>query len=197
MIDKEAFNLLEDRTRRRIIQILREEELNVKELSTRLEQTPQNIYHHIKKLLESGLITEVQEKRSGHLIESFYTSSADTYVYHEDEMPSNDVHVFIEILNGLNEFSANLKVTQENAETLSDLSRRRTKILGIPNPTDDLCGLCGYSGYFVKFGPMNPTLLGRVLYYKRVLEVTDEEFEESLNLARELRNYLRSIREKS
>jgi DNA-binding transcriptional ArsR family regulator len=197
MIDRETFGLLEDRTRRNIIQILREEELNVKELSGRLGQTPQNFYHHIKKLLDSGLIIEVQEKRSGHLIESYYTSSADTFFYYEDKMPSNDTHIFIEILNGLNEFGANLQVSNESAETLSNLSRRRSKFLGFPNPNEDVCGLCGYSGYFMKFGPMNPTLLGTVLYYRQVLDTTDEEFEESLNIVRELRSYLRSIKDKS
>ena len=47
----------------------------------------------------------------------------------------------------------------------------------------------------MKLGPMNPMLVGRVLQLKSVISMSDEEFEETLRITRELRNFLISIKE--
>jgi DNA-binding transcriptional ArsR family regulator len=194
VIDKETFTLLEDRTRRNILQLLREEELTVKEIAKRLEVTPQNVYYHLKRMTDAGLVSEVKEKWSGHLIESYYTATADTYVYHEDEIPSNDIHEYIEILNGLNELSGAVEVSEENAEKLAEFSKRREKILKTSETSNGVCGACSFSGYFMKLGPMNPILVGRVLQLNSVISMSDEEFEETLRITRELRKFLISIK---
>jgi len=194
VIDKGAFALLEDRTRRDILQLLREEELTVKEIANRLEMTPQNIYHHLKRMVEAGLVSEIKENWSGHLIESYYTATADTYVYHEDEIPNNDIHEYIEILNGLKELSGGVEVTEENAQKLAELSKKREKILDTSGTSNGICVACSFSGYFMKLGPMNPILVGQILQLKRVISMSDEEFEETLRITRELRNFLISIK---
>jgi len=48
----------------------------------------------------------------------------------------------------------------------------------------------------MKFGPMNPMLLGRILQYANLMNMTDDEFEESLRLTRRLREFLLSISNK-
>jgi len=194
VIDKETFTLLEDRTRRNILQLLREEELTVKEIAKRLEVTPQNVYHHLKRMTDAELVSEIKAKWSGHLIESYYTATADTYVYHEDEIPSSDIHEYIEILNGLNELSGAVEVSEENAEKLAELSKRREKLLKTSGTSNGVCGACSFSGYFMKLGPMNPMLVGRVLQLNSVISMSDEEFEETLRITRELRKFLISIK---
>lgn len=192
-IDQQAFTLLEDRTRRRMLLLLRENELSAKEIAERLVMTPQNVYHHLRKLMEGKLVVEVEERRSGHLIESYYTATADTFVYREDEIPENDTHRFVEVLNGLNELGARVDVSEANAETLAELVKRKAQIKKIPTLVEDVCSFCGSSGYFTKFGPMDPNLLNRVIQYSTLMTMSDEEFEESLSLTRELRQLLLSI----
>jgi DNA-binding transcriptional ArsR family regulator len=189
-IDQKAFTLLEDSTRRRMLLLLREAELSAKEIAERLVMTPQNVYHHLRKLTEVGLVVEVEERRSGHMIESFYTATADTFVYREDEIPENDTHRFIEVLNGLNELGVRVEVSEGNADALAELVKRRAQIKKNPAMVEDICSFCGSSGYFTKFGPMDPNLLNRVIQYSTLMTMSEDEFEESLSLTRELRRLL-------
>ncbi len=193
-IDQEAFSLLEDRTRRRMLLLLRENELSAKDIALRLGMTPQNVYHHLKKMIEADLVAEVHERRSGHLIESFYTTTADTFVYHEDDIPENDNHRFIEVLNGLNELGAGVQVSEENAVRLSELAKKKARLQRNPILIDDVCAFCGSSGYFTKFGPMDPTLLSKILQYSGIMNMSDDEFEDSLMIVRELRRQLLSMK---
>lgn len=193
-IDKDAFSLLEDRTRRRMLLLLRESELSAKEIAERLSVTPQNVYHHLRRMMEAGLVVEVEERRSGHLIESYYTATADTFVYREDAIQENDTHRFLEVLNGLNELGADVGVSEGNADALAELARRRNMLRRAPTVSEDICSFCGSSGYFTKFGPMDPSLLNRVIQYISLISMSDEEFEESLSLTRELRRMLLSMK---
>ena len=195
-IDEEAFKLLQDETRRKILFLLRDSELTVKEISSELNLTAQNIYHHIKKLQDAGLIKVSEERRSGHLIESSYTTTADTFIYHADEMVEKSVQSSIDILNGMNEMGIHVDVNEENARRLSELHGRRLRLLNTSSVTNEICTSCGFSGYFMKFGPMNPILLDRILQYASVANMADEEFDESLRLTRKLRHFLLSIRTK-
>lgn len=193
-IDQGAFSLLEDRTRRRMLLLLRESELSAKEIALRLGMTPQNVYHHLKRMIEAGLVVEVRERRSGHMIESFYTTTADTFVYHEDDIPENDNHRFVEVLNGLNELGAGVRVSEENARLLSELAAEKAGLQGNPMLADDVCAFCGSSGYFTKFGPMDPTLLTKILKYNGIMNMSDDEFEKSLMNVRKLRRQLLSMK---
>lgn len=194
LISKEAFKLLGDKTRRKIIFLLRDNELTVKEISSELNLTTQNIYHHIKKLEGAGLVRVIDERRVGHLIESYYTVTADTFIYNEDLMEERGIQSSFDILNGLNEMGIRVSVCEENAERLSQLHERRMRMLDSPSVMNDMCAFCSFSGYFMKFGPMNPMLLSRILQYANMINMTDEEFEESLDITRQLRTYLLSIR---
>lgn len=66
-------------------------------------------------------------------------------------------------------------------------------MLGAPSVANNICTFCSFSGYFMKFGPMNPVLLSRILQYANMINMTDEEFEESLQLVRRIRRFLLSI----
>jgi len=192
-IGEEAFKLLGDETRRRIMFLLRDNELTVKEISSELDLTTQNIYHHMKRLQEAGLVQVSHERRSGHLIESYYTATADTFFYYDDKMEVKTIQSFIDVLNGLNERGIQVEVSEENASKLSELHTKRSKLLNTPSIVYDLCASCSFSGFFMKFGPMNPLLLSQILHYSSIINMADEDFEESLELTRKLRQFLRFI----
>ena len=192
-ITEGAFALLGDETRRKIIFLLRDNELTVKEIASRLGLTTQNIYHHIGRLQEACLVRVIEERLSGHLIERFYTVTADTFIYNEDRMEENDYQSSFDILNGLNELGIGVEVSEENAERLSKLNEMSTRMPGAPSVENGICTFCSFSGYFMKFGPMNPMLLSRILQYANLIGMNDEEFEASLGLIREMRGFLNSI----
>lgn len=193
-IGEEAFRLLQDETRGKIVFLLRENELTVREIASRLNLTSQNIYHHVKKLLNADLLRVSEERRSGHLIESYYTVSADTFVYHADEMPERSLQSTIDVLNGLNEMGVPVEVSEENANKLSQLHEKKSRMMNNSAYDFDVCSFCSFSGYFMKFGPMNPLLLNRILQYSRIMSMTDDEFEESIENTRQLRRLLFSIK---
>lgn len=192
-INEEAFKQLGDETRRKIMFLLRDNELTVKEISSELNLTTQNIYHHIKRLQEVGLVKVFDEKRSGHLIESYYTTTADTFFYYDDKMEVNSIQSFIDVLNGLNEMDIPIEVSEQNASELSEWNKKRLKLLNTPSIVYDICASCSFSGFFMKFGPMNPVLLSQILQYSSIINMTNEEFEESLELTRKVRQFLLSI----
>jgi len=77
--DPEAFQLLGDDTRRKIVYLLRVKEMNVRQLALDLNLTPQAVYHHVKKLVKGGLVEVTREERCGHLIESYYRATAEMF----------------------------------------------------------------------------------------------------------------------
>ena len=79
--DPKAFELAADRTRRRIIHLLRARELSVSQIADELEMTPQAIYHHVRKMLEAGLIEIAKEERVDHFIETYYQAAAELFEF--------------------------------------------------------------------------------------------------------------------
>lgn len=193
-IDNDAFRLLGDETRRKIILLLRDGELTVKEIASELGMTTQNIYHHMARMQGAGLVQVVDERRAGHLIERYYAVTADTFFYNEDRMEERSMQSSVDVLNGLNELGIGVEVSEEAAVRLSQLHAVRMRMLDSPSVTNDLCTFCSFSGYFMKFGPLNPLLLSRILQYANLMNMSEEEFEESLELTRRLRGFLLSLR---
>ncbi len=193
-ITREAFKLLEDETRRQIVFMLRDEALTVKNIARRLGLTPQNIYHHMNRLQDAGIVRLSYERRNGHIIESYYSTSADNFVYSEDRIPENTVQSYMDILNGLNELEHGLDTSLDAASRLEELYTRYLIGASSDVPRDDVCKVCSFSGFFMKFGPMNNVLLKRVLHMAALLEMTDEEFSAHLERLGEVRRFLKSIK---
>jgi len=193
-IEREAFKLLEDETRRQIVSMLRDEALTVKEISGRLGLTPQNIYHHMNKLQDAGIVGLSYERRDGHIIESHYSTSADNFVYSEDRIPESTIQSYMDVLNGLNELGHGLDVGLDAASQLEELYEGYLKEAISDVPHDEVCEVCSFSGFFMKFGPMNNLLLNRVLHMAALIEMTDEQFSDHLEKIGEIRSYLRSMK---
>jgi DNA-binding transcriptional ArsR family regulator len=49
------------------------------EVATRLEQTPQRVYYHVKRLVDAGLVDQVAERRVRGIHEGVYQASARSY----------------------------------------------------------------------------------------------------------------------
>ena len=193
-ITRDAFKLLEDETRRQIVFMLRDEALTVKDIARRLSLTPQNIYHHMNKLQDSGIVKLSYERRNGHIIESYYSTSADNFVYSEDRIPESTVRSYMDILNGLNELGHGLDASLDTASQLEELYTEYLRGDSSEVPRDDVCEVCSFSGFFMKFGPMNNVLLKRVLHMAALLEMTDEEFGAHLDRLGEVRRFLKSMK---
>ncbi len=87
--DPEAFQLLGDETRRKIVFLLRVKEMTVSQISAELNVTPQAVYHHIKKLQTAEMIEVTREERVGHLIESYYRTTAEVFICSVGNASSN------------------------------------------------------------------------------------------------------------
>ena len=77
--DPQAFKLMADKTRRKIVFLLRAKEMTVSQISHELGITPQTVYHHIKKLVQGDLVEVTREVRVDHLIESYYQATAEVF----------------------------------------------------------------------------------------------------------------------
>lgn len=90
--DPEAFQLLADETRRKIVYLLRVKERNVSQLASELNLTPQAVYHHIKKLVKGGFVEVTREERCGHLIESYYRATAEMFSMSHGKAKAQSLH---------------------------------------------------------------------------------------------------------
>ncbi len=77
--DPEVIKLMLEDTRRKILQLLRNKEMTISQLSEILGKTPQTIYHHIEKLKEAGLVEVKRTEMKGNLVEKYYGRTADAF----------------------------------------------------------------------------------------------------------------------
>ena len=125
--DPEAFQLLADDTRRKIVYLLRVNEKNVSQLASELNLTPQAVYHHAKKLLKGGLIEVTREERCGHLIESYYRATAEMFQFSHGKTTAQKLHSkqlakeqMTTALNALKKLGFNLKYDEKKISQLVD-----------------------------------------------------------------------------
>lgn len=77
--DPKVIKLMLEDTRRRILQLLRNKEMTISQLSEILGKTPQTIYHHIERLKEAGLVEVKRTEMKGNLVEKYYGRTADAF----------------------------------------------------------------------------------------------------------------------
>jgi len=126
--DPEAFKLLADETRRKILYLLRVKDMTVSQLASELDLTPQALYHHIKKLLEGGMVEVAREERIGHLIESYYRAVAEDFLFITGKLSAQtlrDRNLAEEqvtvVLNALKKLGFNLDFDENKISQLVDL----------------------------------------------------------------------------
>ena len=184
--DPEKFKLLADDTRRRIIFLLRAKEMTVAQIATNLEMTPQAIYHHIKKLQDADLVMVDREERVGHLIESYYRSTAEAFLCTVGATPS-----------GREFFEKQMKTTLESLVTVGfDLEFDDVDTEYLIDKQDELLKCCGdkeFEDQMSKLDSLDNSTLGIVKEYGRMLAMTDEEYAVMERLNREFRDALKAL----
>ncbi|UCC33902.1 MAG: metalloregulator ArsR/SmtB family transcription factor [Candidatus Bathyarchaeota archaeon] len=184
-VDPKAWKLLGDETRRNIIFLLRVKELTVSEIATEIDMTPQAIYHHIKKLEKAGLVEVTREERSGHLIESYYRATAETFICSIGSLYKKKVKIdMLTVLEGLSKLGFKVESSDEIASKLVDLETKSLIYKGSNELEDAIVKL---------EKEMDFMTLEMVKYYADLMSMSEEEFQKRQKLVKALRHFLLSI----
>jgi len=180
--DPKAFELMADDTRRRVVNLLRAKEMTVSQISETLHKTPQNIYHHIRKLVEGGLVEVVREEKIENFIERYYRTTAEIFeVTHgrgEEEISETEVKALLKSLS-----TAKL-IRSVDDQTSSRAVKLLQKTRSV-NYGDDLTR---------KLEKIDDAALALKLHttdYAQLLLMSDTQFEEYQKLQRQLRELLK------
>ncbi len=193
--DPEAFQLLADETRRKILYLLRVKEMTVGQLAEELKLTPQALYHHIKKLLKGGMVEVVREERCGHLIESYYRATAEDFLLTHGKMSSQTLRdrelakeQVTAVLNALKKLGFNLEFDETKISQLVDL---RTEL-------DECCEIAGKKKFEIEDEIWNVdelNLLTKTIAtdFAGKLLMSNDEFIRQQETRKKLRNLLLSL----
>ncbi|TLZ58429.1 MAG: winged helix-turn-helix transcriptional regulator [Methanobacteriota archaeon] len=181
--DPEAFQLLADETRRRVVYLLRAKEMTVSQIAAELNLTPQAIYHHIRKLKDAGMIEIAREERVDHFIETYYRASAEVFHLAHGHSKSSAVaeRNTAEALKVLPRLGFAVEARPETVSKLVELERRLDEIGEKSEWTDKISGLDDVD-FITRMG---------VAHYAKMLSMSDDEFNEYLKLSKEWRKVIR------
>jgi len=188
--DPEAFQLLADETRRKMMFLLRVKEMTVSQIAEELGITPQAIYHHIKKLLNGGIVEVVREERLGHLIESYYMTTAETFNFSmggtESKKPQSQKLVKeqeIATLNALKKLGFKIEF---NGNKVSEL-------VAVKSEMEECCSSAKFEDAIAEIEDLDfPTKL-LVGEYAKIISISDKEFTKREEISRKQRDLLRSL----
>ncbi|NWG11589.1 winged helix-turn-helix transcriptional regulator [Candidatus Bathyarchaeota archaeon] len=188
--DPEAFQLLADETRRKIVFLLRVKEMTVSQIAEQLDLSPQAVYHHIKKLQKGDLVEVVREERLGHLIESYYRTTAETFNLSvgktSTRTPKNRKLAKqreAEILDALKKLGFNVKYDESNLDQLVDL---RTEL-------NQCCGLSEYEDKLSNMEDLDFITKIEATEYAETISMSEEEFVRLQEIKKKLRKLLKSL----
>jgi DNA-binding transcriptional ArsR family regulator len=181
--DPEAFKLVADETRRKIVFLLRVKEMTVSQIAAELNITPQAVYHHIKKLKKGDLIEVSREVRIDHLIESYYRATAEAFHFSVGKV-SPSVRTQLEtVLNALKKLGFNLEYDEEKIKQLSDIRRR----------VESCCGSGKFENAISELDDVDFVTKLVVQEYAEILSMSDKEFIEQQELENEFRKVIFSL----
>lgn len=187
--DPEAFQLVADTTRRKIIYLLRVKEMTVGQIASDLNLTPQAVYHHIKKLQDGGMVEVVKEERVGHLIESYYRATAEAFSFSFGKTPTG-VKVakdqVITVLNSLKKLGFKVELNEKKISKLVDVLVEHEECCDSENLEEKVS----------KLEDIDFLTQQTVREYAETLMMSDEEFTKRLELKRKFRDLLKSLAKK-
>lgn len=183
--DPQAFQLLGDETRRRVIYLLRAKEMTVSQIAGELNLTPQAIYHHIRKLRDAGMVEVAREERVDHFIETYYRASAEIFNLSHGEGSSQRFaeEKAAESIKALSKIGLKVREDATAAARLVELEKRMEEIGQEGKWSEAIAGLPDVD-FLVKQG---------VGHLAKLLTMSDKDFTEYLNLIKEERKLLRSL----
>lgn len=184
--DPQAFKLMADKTRRKIVFLLRAKEMTVSQIAHELNITPQTIYHHIKKLVKGGLVEVTREVRVDHLIESYYQATAEVFHFTIGKTSRGKKLLREETkaaLKALEDIGFKLKYNQKIiSEIVEHLLEQK-----------DCCGAKEFEEAISKLEDIDFLTKQNVQEYAGILSMSDEEFAKRSKLKREFRDLLKSL----
>ena len=181
--DPNALQVIADPTRRRVIYLLRAKEMTVSQIAAELDMTPQAIYHHIKKLLETGLIEVAKEARVDHFIETYYMATAEVFEFHHGESTGEFYEGHLqEAVAALAKLDLDIEIDKDTMMKIVGFENKIHSIMAGPELDDKINQL------------EDVDFMTKEELYKFVqfLVISDKQFEEYLNVQRELREFLKS-----
>jgi DNA-binding transcriptional ArsR family regulator len=183
--DPNAFQLLGDETRRRVIYLLRAKEMTVSQIAGELNLTPQAIYHHIRKLRDAGMVEVAREERVDHFIETYYRASAEIFNMSHGEGSSQRFaeEKAAESIKALSKIGLKVREDPTAAARLVELEKRMEEIGQEGKWSETIASLPDVD-FFVKQG---------VGHLAKLLTMSEKDFTEYLNLIKEERKLLRSL----
>jgi DNA-binding transcriptional ArsR family regulator len=191
--EPEAFQLLADETRRKILYLLRVKDMTVNQLAAELGVTSQAVYHHTRKLLKGKMIEVTKEERVGHLIESYYRATAEDFLLSTGKIKAKSVRdkamvkeQMTAVFKAFQKFGLDVKYGDSSISKLVDLW------VGLQED----CGTCMNPEVQDKIWSSDElSLLEKTMATElsSVLLMTDEEFVRNEKNRRELRTFLRSL----
>ncbi len=181
--DLKAFELLADETRRKMIHLLRAKEASANQMAKELAMTPQAIYHHIRKLLESGLVEVAREERVGHLVETYYRATAEVFqLSHGEGGGEVEEKMVRESLEALAKVGLPVQIDDELVSKAVKLLRKEGSV-GLKPELEEKINSMQDLGFLTKQG---------VTEFAKFLTMTDRQFDEFIGSAKELRELLKS-----
>ncbi len=182
--DPEAFQLLADDTRRRIIYLLRARDMTVAQIAEELKLTPQAIYHHIRKLKDADMVEVAREERVDHFIETYYQATAEMFNLAHGEAGNAKVleEEAREALSALDKLGFKVQVSPEVVTKVVALMKKMKQPDATSPWTEKVNGLADVN-YFVK---------QELLEFTYLMAVSDKEFEDFIKCYRDLRKTLKS-----
>ncbi len=183
--DPEAFQLLADETRRRIIYLLRAKEMTVAQIAEELKLTPQAIYHHIRKLKDAEMVEVAREERVDHFIETYYRATAEMFNVAHGEAASSQV-----IEDGVREaLGAFEKLGLQSHVDDAAVS----KIVGIIKDMKEPEANSPWTEKVNELVDVTYFTKQQLLEFLHLMQTSDREFEHFLKYYRELRKTLQSV----
>jgi DNA-binding transcriptional ArsR family regulator len=184
--DPEAFKILADGTRRKIIFLLRAKELTVSQIADDLNLTPQTVYHHIKRLVEAEMVEVTREVRVDHLIESYYMATAEVFHLTVGKTTGGKEtlnEMITGVLEALKKLGFNITYTKENVAQLAELTMERS----------DCCGAKEFEEAIAKLEDLDLLTKEDVQEYAALLSMSDKQLEEQDKIDYKFRELLRSL----
>lgn len=180
--DPDAFQLMADETRRRIIHLLRAKEMTVSQIASDLGLTAQAIYHHIRKLRKAGLVEVSREERTDHFIETYYRAAAEVFqiLHGEGKGAQTEDEMTRDALAGLAALGLDVRTDPESV----------SKATRIMNRLEDCCGLSKFEAKLAEYDDADFFVKQMMHELASMLLEDDEQLEESFKLQRELKALL-------
>ncbi len=184
--DPEAFKLFADETRRKIVFLLRVKEMTVSQIAEEIDITPQTVYHHIRKLIEGGMVEVAREVRVDHLIESYYRSTAEAFEFtvgrssHGEKARREQVEG---ALGALRKIGFKIQYDEKTVSQIAKLQMEMSEFLNSEKNDEAL----------VKLDDVDPLTRMEAQEYASILSASDEELAERDVIRNRLWDLIRSL----